>query len=549
MKDRLALILLTAISVVYILLMLPFREQSFQDDFAYAQSVSYLINHHQIKISEFLAPTSVFHVVWGALFAKIFGFSFISLQISVIIFLPLLLIAVYKLLRSFEIPEERSFLLTVFFSSIPWIFQFSSTFMTDVPFLTLEVLSLYFYNTGIKNNKNKSLFIASFFASLAFLTRQIGILIPISFLLAEVVLSREKNKLTQKLFASLTLPAVVLFSYIVWVSDPLNKTVTQFDYQDLTTRNIFSFLPFTNVNLVQRINLFGSLLHRTINYLNQAVGLFFPIMFTFFLFNTKKIIKFLNQNKEKFLILISSLFLIYLFDLLTNLKIYTTGFPLFIYRYERLFPIPWAHVWAYEVFTGLLILLSFFCLPIKNFKKNATSKKFFLLSFLLILITTIISPFSWDQYIIPLLPFILVWFATISNQLKINYKIITILLFFLLIDSIQMAKIRYDENGIIWTTASRLVSQGIDPNQIDPDQNTAWDKWNNYESFIKNNLLIENNRKVIKPTELPPPSPKYIFISETLSKFAKKLPLTAKIQRVHFRSLFVESSIIESINQ
>ena len=57
--------------LIVVLLMLPFREVGFSDDFAYHHSVGYLVNEGVLKINNWSATSLIFQVIWGAIFSFI----------------------------------------------------------------------------------------------------------------------------------------------------------------------------------------------------------------------------------------------------------------------------------------------------------------------------------------------------------------------------------------------------------------------------------------------------------------------------------------------
>src|SRR3990167_2071153 len=143
MTDSKSVALILLISALFIVLRISLRDSVYSDDVAFSQSVRHLIQTGELKVSEYTAASSISHILWGSLFAKVLGFSFSSLNISVIILLPLLPIGFYKLLRIISISAGKSFIFTLYFLSVPWILFLSYTFMSEVPFLTLEIWSLY----------------------------------------------------------------------------------------------------------------------------------------------------------------------------------------------------------------------------------------------------------------------------------------------------------------------------------------------------------------------------------------------------------------------
>lgn len=67
-------LLLLGFSVV-LALVPPVRSYPMSDDWAYAQSVSGLL-HLTYRPHDWTQPTSLGHLVWGALFSLIFGYNF-----------------------------------------------------------------------------------------------------------------------------------------------------------------------------------------------------------------------------------------------------------------------------------------------------------------------------------------------------------------------------------------------------------------------------------------------------------------------------------------
>jgi hypothetical protein len=56
----------------------PFAQMPFDDDWSYAFSVRELIQSGHLIYNGWAAPLIITHVFWGALFAKIFGYSFVA---------------------------------------------------------------------------------------------------------------------------------------------------------------------------------------------------------------------------------------------------------------------------------------------------------------------------------------------------------------------------------------------------------------------------------------------------------------------------------------
>src|SRR3990167_797060 len=139
-----AWLLIIVVWLFSVLLMLPFQEQSYSDDFAYAQSVRHFLESGQLKVSERVAPSAITHILWGSLFAKLSGFSFGSLHVSQVVLLPIFLITNFEIISTFEKSKRKSLIIIFYLFSIPWIISMAYTYLTTITFLTAQCLALLF---------------------------------------------------------------------------------------------------------------------------------------------------------------------------------------------------------------------------------------------------------------------------------------------------------------------------------------------------------------------------------------------------------------------
>src|SRR3989344_7380995 len=266
MTNKKSIAIILFITALVLALMLPIREQIYRDDFAYAQSVRHFVNTNEIKVSEWGAPTLILQIIWGGLFSKILGFSLGSLHVSVIILLPIILIFIFKILKELNVSNFNSFFLTIFFLSIPFILQFTYTFQTDIPFLVLQVSSIYFYLKGFKEDNSKNLLIGSILAAAGFMIRQIAIALIVSALLTVLLQFRNLTikQVFKKLLAVCLIPIFVLGAYFIWLYSNDNQTVTQITYQSFLVDELEFVIPFTNINYSDRAKLILILNHRVV---------------------------------------------------------------------------------------------------------------------------------------------------------------------------------------------------------------------------------------------------------------------------------------------
>ena len=521
--------------------MLPLRAQVTGDDFAYAQSVRHFVNTGQIKISEAVGPSFIFQLIWGGIFSKILGFSLTTLHISVIFFLPILCVYLYKFLREFDISESKSFIFTLIFLSIPWILFYTYTFSTDIPYLTLQILASFYYVKGIKSAKNKNLLIGSIFAGCALLTRQIGIVLPLSVFLTILFFTKlSLGEKLKKIFVAVSIPALTLCLYFLWLSNPNNITIPQIKYNNEfkdTLLNLVSFNP----------GLYKIIIHRFLNQISQAMGILISMTLLLVLSNIK-IVK--NILRRRWKLFIFSTFIIGCFYLVDILwfpgKIYL-GYPLLMYENELLFPIPWAKIWKILVAVSIPFWASIISLSLFNIRK-IKAEQFFLLCMLISLsFLTLTSIFAWNKYILPFLPIIIIFFGIKTTELKINKKLAFAFLILLIIDSLQIAKISYEENGIAQAFGFSLVNQGVPPQNIIIMKNYDWSFWFNYEELSQKEIdKVDGDKRLAQLPQLEfDRDYKYIITTErNLIYLPKSLYKDALIEKKTFRNLFVKTELL-----
>jgi hypothetical protein len=162
------------------------------DDWVYARSVEILVQQHHLHILDNSTAIVIFQVVWGALFATLLGMSFGVLRLATVALVFLSGIAVYGLCRELHAGRPLSALATAVYLFNPLNFVLSYTFMSDPYFTALLVISSYFYVRGILRADSgwRWTLVGSLVASLAFLVRQQGVLIPIALATALLLLRR-----------------------------------------------------------------------------------------------------------------------------------------------------------------------------------------------------------------------------------------------------------------------------------------------------------------------------------------------------------------------
>jgi hypothetical protein len=164
-----------------LLLVSPQHEFPTIDDYLYAGSVRDMLATGRFLMPDFSQANLFGLTVWGALWAKVFGFSFTSLTMSTLVWALAGLLAFYGLARRLGVGPGGALLGTALLGLNPLFVHLSYSFMTDVPFLAAVLLACYCYVRGIQHGRLGWVVAGGLFAGYAYLIRQFGVLVPLAF--------------------------------------------------------------------------------------------------------------------------------------------------------------------------------------------------------------------------------------------------------------------------------------------------------------------------------------------------------------------------------
>lgn len=175
-------LLLSLIWIALAFLVNPIGDFPLNDDWQYAYPVKQMVEEGQFSMQGQFAPNILLQVLWGYLSCQVFGgFDFTYLRIGVL-FLGLgASLLLYHWLYKDGNSQRRSFGISLVLLSSPLFFSLSYTFMTDVPFLLLCTLTLFYFSRYLEEGRLASLGLASCVAVAAYCIRQPGILFLLGF--------------------------------------------------------------------------------------------------------------------------------------------------------------------------------------------------------------------------------------------------------------------------------------------------------------------------------------------------------------------------------
>lgn len=191
------------------------------DDWGYTRSVEILYWDIRLTVFPVVAATAIGQILWGGLFALIFGMDLGVMRLSTVVMVALGAAALYAILRQLGVSRSRGALGTALYLFNPLTFVLSFTFMTDPHFTSLMLIAVALYLRGLRLGEEAGwvIVLGSLVAGYAFLVRQQGALIPLAVVLW-LALSRRlplsESGLRRALQVALA-PALLLVGYYVWL--------------------------------------------------------------------------------------------------------------------------------------------------------------------------------------------------------------------------------------------------------------------------------------------------------------------------------------------
>lgn len=624
------------ITIIFFLIffaMLPLRETGFEDDFAYARSVKNFLETGRFIISDWSSSALIFQVIWGAFFSQIFGFSFKTLQFSVFVFLYIGTIGLYYIFRHSKLSQFKAALFALFFVVNPWVLIFTFSFLTDIPYVSLLIITLLFYLTGLSKRDNLLLFLASITGGLSFLIRQIGISLLGGVFFGLILESIYTRTIKWKRYVASIMPfAVIVGVYLLWTKNPANITVAyRYTVQKGTLKGVVPYLWPKALGLMRITNdiYLQNILQRITFYLNQLI---IPIAPVFIIFaaipNIRKIYNWTRKNLLGLSISLLAFLFFYAWEIIVHYARphYDPNCPNFIFNYDRFSGIPWRAKWllftliflpvwssltfavvqsAINLFTKareksktlLLVLVSFtvcigyfyflrenylvgglegiqnswfFGLMVSmlvwilililftrkfihfDFSQEHTGKIFLAFAFFIQLGLTLFTYYNWGQYIIPFLPFLFITIVLFTKNLSINKKLAVAVLVINLFFTLQVAKFRHDEKGMMWEQGLQLVEQGIDPLLINVGE-FAWRPWFVYEETLEKEIQKVGGKENLGgfgfwPRDTSVIDYDFVFLNGNQSE-EKHFDNREVIKKIEFRSLFIPRTVYVVKNQ
>ncbi len=213
-KSIISLILLSSIWIATFLFIDPLHDFPLNDDWSYALSVKAMVEEGKLYLTDWNASPILTLILWGSLFCIPFGFSFEALTISTLVSGLVGVLFTYSLIKIISGNRLVSFIAALLIAINPLYLSLSVTFMMDVHFYALFIMSISFYLRFFKDKSN-SWFIPAFLSTLfAMFLRQFAIVVPITFLVLEII--SHKKMLNRPALLNTSAVLFILAAYFIF---------------------------------------------------------------------------------------------------------------------------------------------------------------------------------------------------------------------------------------------------------------------------------------------------------------------------------------------
>jgi hypothetical protein len=193
----------------------PFQNTPYIDDWTYAWSVERLLATGRLEFIDFSAQVNPAQIVWGWLFTLPFGFSFTALRWSTWTLAVAAVCGLYLMLRRLDVGGRDALLGAATLAVYPVFSILTTTFMTDIPFVSLTVLGCVAMVGAVRARSTWLLALAAVFAALAAAVRAVGVVMPMA-MCATLLFTGDRWGRQSGRWAIGVLPLVAFAGMTIW---------------------------------------------------------------------------------------------------------------------------------------------------------------------------------------------------------------------------------------------------------------------------------------------------------------------------------------------
>lgn len=186
--------MLSALFVVVVAVADPRGDFPINDDWAFAASARTLAAEGRLAFTGWQSMPLVTHAVWGAAFIAVAGDDFTWLRVSTLVLAAAGCLAGYFLVRGAGGTAASALVAGLAVLGNPWYLGLAFTFMSDVPFLALLLLSALCWQRAVAGDSGPWRGLALALAILATLSRQNGLALPLAAGLAALAAPAKRRR-------------------------------------------------------------------------------------------------------------------------------------------------------------------------------------------------------------------------------------------------------------------------------------------------------------------------------------------------------------------
>ena len=183
------------------------------DDWSYARTVQRLVETGEYRPGGWTSMPLLSNVLWGALFCLPAGFSHEALRLSTVVLGGVAGYGSYVLARDLGWARGPAAVAMASVLFNPLVFVSSATFMTDVPSAAAVVWAAVFFARALRQPASAAWLWATAFATVATLSRQTGLALPLAFGLVLVVRHGVRLGIVGRAVGPLAVSGMALVAY------------------------------------------------------------------------------------------------------------------------------------------------------------------------------------------------------------------------------------------------------------------------------------------------------------------------------------------------
>lgn len=446
-----------------------------------------MVDEGRLYLSDWNASPILTLIFWGSLFCLPFGFSFEALTLSTLVSGWLGVIYTFLVMRMVSQNRLLPLIIALLIAVNPIFVLLSATFMMDVHFYALFIMSFFFFIRFYKEEKTIWWVLAFLFSLLGMFLRQFAIVLPLTFFLTELL--RRRTIMKAPVLLNFSASIIIFLSYFLF-----NQWLEAGEMLPSNFRSPGDLLDVGSSELGWRIFV------RTGMMIAEAGLWLFPLVIFLFFRSFSSL-----RKRIKWIAPVLVVFMIPLIRVLSELPagniFYDLGLgpvttrDFYILGVSKgLFSVPWAvvliRILALAGGSMLITLITDRVIEIiSTYQKRGQTDDapgYYLSAIIAIMLYAAIVMINFtyfDRYLLPLLPVIILLIMprnTAEMRLKVSYRLL-FYIFFIGYASFGILGTRHylQWNRMRWEMVTSIENEGVPTEKIDGGH--EYNGWNGAE--------------------------------------------------------------------